>query len=213
MGTLLNCPLWISSRGLPNRVMLSTSACQPSPAAKFPKPRFRAKTPAPIAEFQKEGEVTLLISSSATQSYFQSLPASFLFRQLTVLESFGCLHRLLSMMKSVCIRFVFGLQTSATGEFMTTRLKRPTDPGATRWERTAPQPSLWPCSVTRVGSPPKAEMCCCTQRMSSCWSCMPMLWGTPESGTEIQPKMPRRKSKLMKITGCVSDCTIRSPWR
>lgn len=36
--------------------------------------------------------------------------------------------------------------------------------------RGADAPALWPKIVTRVGSPPKAPMLACTQRIDSSWS-------------------------------------------
>mmetsp|Transcript_96676 Transcript_96676/g.268774 ORF Transcript_96676/g.268774 Transcript_96676/m.268774 type:complete len:231 (+) Transcript_96676:707-1399(+) len=212
-GTLCHLPRAISCRGSPGTLSPSTTACQPryfgssrASIFMFCWKRYRA-----IAFWTHSHEPTFLDSSSETQSASQILCAGSLFRH----ASSSCCpeHPVPLRMKAVRSSLTVRDQMSAGGEWKITRSKSPADPGDTMWTRMAPAPSLWPCKVTWCGSPPKARMFLCTQRRAACWSCRPKLSVTLSRPPRIQPKMPRRKSKLMKIVGYLAERTTPSPWR
>merc|ERR550539_2181664 len=98
----------------------------------------------------QEGEPTFRASSSETQSEDQMWSAGKNFKQsrtLTLQEHPSCFT-----MKSVRSLLTLRDHMSAGGEWNITREKSPAEPVATMWTRMMPAPSLWPSSVTIVGS-------------------------------------------------------------
>mmetsp|Transcript_89875 Transcript_89875/g.279710 ORF Transcript_89875/g.279710 Transcript_89875/m.279710 type:complete len:233 (-) Transcript_89875:512-1210(-) len=214
-GILLNLPWRMSSRGSSGTVFPSTTACQPScPRTSSLSFAAAAKENSPKMLRAHLGVPRPRESSSATQSVCQSSSAFFfLSKQRSVLHAFLRSQPALLIMNLVRSRLAVRDQKSATGEWKAARWKRPCEPGATMCTRMMPLPSLWPCNVTRWLSPPKAWMLLCTQRRAACWSSRPRFSEMFEPGREIQPRMPRRKSKLMKMVGYFSDCVMPSPRR
>mmetsp|Transcript_70591 Transcript_70591/g.163164 ORF Transcript_70591/g.163164 Transcript_70591/m.163164 type:complete len:210 (-) Transcript_70591:532-1161(-) len=174
-GILFHLPCLMSSRGSPGNVLLSTTGCQPSmPGISFTfLPEENWSSPKRCENQLKEN--IFRESSSETQSPPHSHCALNLERQANTSSASLRWHPSLAIMKSVRSWLVVRDHISAGGECMAARWKSDMEPGATMWARIVPHPSLWPCTVTRDGSPPKFAMFFCTKRKASCWSIKPRL--------------------------------------
>mmetsp|Transcript_7371 Transcript_7371/g.21621 ORF Transcript_7371/g.21621 Transcript_7371/m.21621 type:complete len:315 (-) Transcript_7371:388-1332(-) len=183
MGTLFHFPCAISCRGSPGKMSPSTTTCHPRSANASPTcltPFCSSVNLSSDTEFfTKSLTWPGLVKASPTQSMPQSFWAGIRRRHRS--RSL-CLPLQPARPARKLVRSALAVRekTSAGGECMRQRWKRPADAGETRCERRTLAPSLLPMSVTLPGSPPKAETCLCTHWSISCWSIKPRLLVTPE---------------------------------